>query len=47
MSKSGTTLETLKLMHFFINKVKAIKNNNFGQSFIAITDKGTDLESLL
>ena len=44
MSKSGTTLETLKLMHFFINKVKAIKNNNFGQSFIAITDKGTDLE---
>ena len=31
-------------MHFFIDKVKAIKNNNFGQSFIAITDKGTDLE---
>ena len=44
MSKSGTTLETLKLMHFFINKIKKIKHNDFGQNFIAITDKGTDLE---
>ena len=47
MSKSGTTLETLKLMHFFIKKIKEIKNNDFGQNFIAITDKGTDLENLL
>tara|TARA_B100000941_G_C28497706_1_gene552025 strand:+ start:133 stop:1638 length:1506 start_codon:yes stop_codon:yes gene_type:complete len=44
MSKTGTTLETIKLMHFFIKKIKAIKFNNFGQNFIAITDKGTDLE---
>jgi len=44
MSKSGTTLETLKLMHFFIKKIKKIKHNDFGQNFIAITDKGTDLE---
>ena len=44
MSKSGKTLETLKLMHFFIKKIKEIKYNNFGQNFIAITDKDTDLE---
>tara|TARA_B100001115_G_scaffold96036_1_gene70591 strand:+ start:2742 stop:4247 length:1506 start_codon:yes stop_codon:yes gene_type:complete len=44
MSKSGTTLETLKLMNFFIKKIKKNKHYDFGQNFIAITDKGTDLE---
>ncbi len=44
MSKSGSTLETEKIMTFYINQMKIKKISNFEKKFIAITDKGTKLE---
>ena len=45
-SKSGTTLEVKSLYRYFSEKVKAVKADQFGQNFIAITDPGTPLEHL-
>lgn len=42
-SKSGTTTETLSFYKYFYEKVKAIKGDDAGENFIAITDKGTPL----
>ncbi|MFL2677079.1 MAG: hypothetical protein ACJ0HA_01280 [Dehalococcoidia bacterium] len=44
MSKSGSTIETNAIMNFFINQMKKKYTEDFGKHFIAITDKGTDLE---
>ena len=44
MSKSGSTLETEKVMNFYINQMKINNIRNFEKKFIAITDKGTKLE---
>ena len=44
MSKSGTTLETNKIMNFFIKELAIEDESNFGNRFIALTDKGTPLE---
>ncbi len=44
-SKSGTTLETLSLFHFFFEKVKAIRKDP-GQAFSAITDANSPLEHI-
>ena len=46
-SKSGTTLETLMIFQYFYHHVE--KSNLFnspGDAFIAITDKGSDLEAI-
>ena len=45
MSKSGTTLETENLMHFFIKMIKDSGIKNFGGHFISISDKETPLQS--
>ena len=37
-------IRNFEINAFFYKKIKEIKHNNFGQNFIAITDKGTDLE---
>ena len=42
-SKSGTTTETLSFYKYFYEKVKAVKGDDAGENFIAITDKGTPL----
>lgn len=44
-SKSGTTLETLSLFHYFWNKIESLKDEP-GRSFVAITDPGSPLEDL-
>jgi len=44
-SKSGTTTETLSFFSFFYNAVAAVKENP-GQSFVAITDPASLLETL-
>jgi transaldolase/glucose-6-phosphate isomerase len=41
-SKSGTTLETLSLFHYFWNEVSRVYDNP-GHYFVAITDSGTPL----
>jgi len=41
-SKSGTTLETLSLFHYFWNEVSRVYDNP-GRYFVAITDPGTSL----
>ena len=43
MSKSGTTLETNKIMSFFIKELALEGESNFGNRFIALTDTGTPL----
>ncbi|QCE35479.1 hypothetical protein FAI40_09135 [Acetobacteraceae bacterium] len=45
-SKSGGTLESNTLFHFFWNKLEAIPQEKRGQHFIAVTDPGTSLEQL-
>ena len=44
MSKSGSTIETNTIMDFFINQMKKNNIKEFGKYFIAITDRGTELE---
>ena len=44
MSKSGTTLETNKIMNFFIKELALEGESDFGNRFIALTDPGTPLE---
>ncbi len=43
-SKSGTTIEPLSLFDHFYAKMKAVKGENAGMHFVAITDPGTALE---
>ena len=45
-SKSGTTAEPLAFMEYFFEKVKAVKNKNAGENFVAITDPKTPLADL-
>jgi transaldolase/glucose-6-phosphate isomerase len=42
-SKSGTTTEPMMFHRFFYERVKAVKGEKAGDSFIAITDPGTQL----
>jgi transaldolase/glucose-6-phosphate isomerase len=43
-SKSGGTIETLDHYRYFYDKVHAIKGDHAGESFVAITDAGSELE---
>jgi transaldolase/glucose-6-phosphate isomerase len=45
-SKSGTTTETLGFYSYFREKVNAARGAKAGDSFVAITDPGTHLETL-
>jgi glucose-6-phosphate isomerase len=46
-SKSGGTVETISLLKYFYGKVlESSGHDNAGKQFIAITDPGTDLESI-
>ena len=45
-SKSGGTTETLSFFQYFYERVHAIKGEQAGKSFVAITDPGTSLEKL-
>jgi len=45
-SKSGGTTETMSLYRHFAEKVRALKGDRAGESFVAITDPGTSLEKL-
>ncbi|HST04486.1 MAG TPA: bifunctional transaldolase/phosoglucose isomerase, partial [Chloroflexia bacterium] len=45
-SKSGTTIETLGFYSYFREKVNAARGAKAGDSFVAITDPGTHLETL-
>ena len=46
-SKSGNTLETLMIFEYFYQNVEQLnKNNSPGQSFIAITDQNSRLDSI-
>ncbi len=45
-SKSGTTAEPLAFMEYFFEKVNAVKNNNAGENFAAVTDPKTPLADL-
>ncbi|NWG02798.1 MAG: bifunctional transaldolase/phosoglucose isomerase [Syntrophaceae bacterium] len=42
-SKSGTTAEPLAFGEYFYSKVKALKGEQAGKNFVAITDPGTPL----
>ena len=44
-TKSGTTLETLSLFHYFWQLVESAGHGAPGPSFVAITDPGTPLEA--
>jgi glucose-6-phosphate isomerase len=44
-TKSGTTLETRSLFHYFWQLVEAAEHRSPGPAFIAITDPGTPLEA--
>ncbi len=44
-SKSGTTLETLSLYHYFWERLEEVKGQRAGENFVAITDPGTPLAS--
>ncbi|HKA24802.1 MAG TPA: hypothetical protein VKF80_07460 [Candidatus Eisenbacteria bacterium] len=44
-TKSGTTLETLSLYHYFWELAEAAGHRTPGASFVAITDPGTPLEA--
>jgi transaldolase/glucose-6-phosphate isomerase len=43
-SKAGITTETLSLYKYFYERVRALKGDGTGDSFVAITDPGTPLE---
>jgi transaldolase / glucose-6-phosphate isomerase len=45
-SKSGTTAEPLAFVEYFYSKVKALKGEQAGKNFVAITDPGTPLVQL-
>lgn len=45
-SKSGTTAETRAFADYFYDRVKAIKGDEAGANFVAITDPGTPLVEL-
>ena len=45
-SKSGTTAEPLAFGKYFYGKVKALKGEQAGKNFVAITDPGTPLVQL-
>jgi glucose-6-phosphate isomerase len=45
-SKSGGTVELVSFFKYFFDKMKAVKPDNPGSAFIAITDPGTSLETL-
>jgi len=45
-SKSGGTLETKSLFHYFYNKLRKQCKGDIGQQFAAITDQGSELEQL-
>ncbi|MDQ3193656.1 MAG: transaldolase, partial [Bacteroidota bacterium] len=45
-SKSGSTIEVDSFFRYFFDKVQKLKGAEAGQNFIAITDPGTQLESL-
>ncbi len=45
-SKSGTTVEPLSLLAYFMERVKAVGGAAAGESFVAITDEGTPLQEL-
>src|SRR5205823_2539152 len=42
-SKSGTTTEPMMFHRYFYDRVKAVKGDRAGESFIAVTDPGTQL----
>ena len=45
-SKSGTTLEPNLLAHYFLERMRAVRGDQAGRSFVAITDPGSNLEVL-
>ena len=45
-SKSGGTTETTSFLQYFYERVRAIKGDQAGENFLAITDPGTSLEKL-
>ncbi|MGH1543642.1 MAG: hypothetical protein ACRBHB_24795 [Arenicella sp.] len=45
-SKSGGTIETMSLFHYFYDRVPVSNSFEKGQQFIAITDEGSGLEQL-
>ncbi len=45
-SKSGGTTETLSFYKYFFERVRSLKGERVGESFVAITDPGTSLEKL-
>jgi len=45
-SKSGTTVETLSLYHYFASRLPANGEDGARDNFIAVTDPGTPLEKL-
>jgi transaldolase/glucose-6-phosphate isomerase len=45
-SKSGTTAETRALGDYFYDRVRALKGDQAGENFVAITDPGTPLVEL-
>ncbi|MCS6886545.1 MAG: bifunctional transaldolase/phosoglucose isomerase [Acidobacteriota bacterium] len=45
-SKSGSTTETNAFFKYFYDKVKAVKGEQAGAQFVAITDPGTSMEKL-
>jgi transaldolase/glucose-6-phosphate isomerase len=45
-SKSGGTTETMSFFQYFYDRVRSIKGDRAGESFVAITDPGTSLEKL-
>jgi glucose-6-phosphate isomerase len=45
-SKSGGTTETLSFYEYFHERVRAVKGEQAGENFVAITDPGSGLEKL-
>jgi len=45
-SKSGGTVELISFFRYFFDKVRSARGENAGKHFIAITDPGTELETL-
>ncbi|MGH1427647.1 MAG: hypothetical protein ACRBEE_06875 [Arenicella sp.] len=43
-SKSGTTTETWALFEYFYERLQQVKGIDVGQSFVVITDQGSDLQ---
>lgn len=45
-SKSGGTMETMQLYKYFFHKIHSLKSEKAGESFIAITDTKSHLETI-